>query len=188
MTDKRSDTPEESAVTAEFVRCESFLKRFLRRFLSHPQDIEDVVQDTFLKAYNAEQKRTIHMPKAFLFQVARNTALKALNKKSREITESIEELEVPEVYYDEVSVVEQVEIQQKLGLFCESALHMSPKVRRTFLLRKVYGLSHREIADQLGIAVSTVEKHVAKGLEVCSAYVSEAEASNPVAQKGRKGA
>ena len=37
------------------------------------------------------------------------------------------------------------------------------KVTRRFTLRRVYGLSQREVASRLGLAESTVEKHMAKG-------------------------
>lgn len=40
--------------------------------------------------------------------------------------------------------------------------------RRVFTLRKVYGLSPREIADRLGLSVSTVEKHLVKAVRLCS--------------------
>lgn len=170
-----TSTDSSSSITEAFLRHESFLKRFLSRFLSCPQDIEDVVQDTYLKAYHAEKNQEIHIPKAFLFRIARNEALKALEKKSRQMANLVEDYGAPEVSYEKMSMERQVEAQQKLGLICESVLEMSPQVRRVFLMRKVYGLSHREIAAQLGIAVSTVEKHVARGFEICNDYIHKAE-------------
>jgi RNA polymerase sigma factor (sigma-70 family) len=173
-------TKQNSPITDEYTRLQIFLKRFLTRFFSSSQDIEDVMQETYLKAYRAEKERVINTPKAFLFRVARNTALKELERKSRQITQSIEDFQGSEVLSDESSVEDQVDARKKLGLFCDSALEMSPQVRRVFLMRKVYGMSYREISAQLGIAVSTAEKHVARGLEVCSTYMQVAEASKTV--------
>ena len=79
---RRNDTnrkEESTSVSAAFIEHETFLKRFLRRFLSLPQDIEDVVQETYLKARSAEQGQVINSPKAFLFRIARNEALKELH-------------------------------------------------------------------------------------------------------------
>jgi RNA polymerase sigma factor (sigma-70 family) len=45
---------------------------------------------------------------------------------------------------------------------------MPTQMRRVFTLRKVYGLSQNDIAVQLGLTVSTVEKHVVRGLRFCS--------------------
>lgn len=177
MSDKQQAKHEQrlSGVSATFVEQESVLKRFLRRFLSRPQDIEDVVQDTYLKARCAEQNRIISSPKAFLFRIARNEALKALRSKSRQITGYLEDEESPDDMCCEASAESEVIARQRLGIFCQSVLEMPPRCRRVFLMCKVYGLSYKEIASQLGISVSGVEKHIARGLAICDAYVSRME-------------
>jgi RNA polymerase sigma factor (sigma-70 family) len=170
-------TDSSATVSEAFVKHQTFLKRFLTRFLSRPQDIEDVVQDTFLKAYTAEKSRKINSPKAFLFRVARNTALTALTKKSQQIISYIENYDSEDIINDEVLVEEQAMARQRLGLFCQSALEMPPQCRRVFLMAKVYGMSYKEISAQLGISVSAIEKHVAKGLDVCNNYMKKMEQS-----------
>lgn len=164
-----------SPISAVFVENESYLKRFLRRFLSRSQDIEDIVQDTYIKARCAEKGQVISSPKNFLFRIARNEALMALRKKSRRITDFLEELDGPLALDEQTSVEEQAIVNQKLGLFCQSVLEMPPQCRKVFLMCKVYGLSYREVAAQLDISVSGVEKHVAKGLAICNAYVDQLE-------------
>ena len=159
------------SITEAFVKHETFLKRFLSRFLSRPQDIEDVVQDTYLKAFSAEKKQQIHQPKAFLFRVARNAALTELSKKSRQVMKYVEDYDDSEIISDGISVEDRVLASEKLGLFCQSALEMTPKCRRVFLMAKVYGMSYKEISAELEIGQSAVEKHVAKGLEVCTAFM-----------------
>jgi len=163
------------SVTEAFIKHETFLKRFLSRFLSRPQDIEDVVQETYLKAFSAEKKQKIHQPKAFLFRVARNAALTELTKKSQQIINYVEDYDGLEIINDEASVEDYAIAREKLGIFCQSALEMTPRCRRIFLMAKVYGLSHKEISARLDISASAVEKHVAKGLEVCSAYMQRVD-------------
>ncbi len=177
MTDRESSQTQVplTSISTAFIEHESFLKRFLKRFLSRPQDIEDVVQDTYLKARCAEESRIISSPKAFLFRIARNEALKTLRKKSRRITDYIEDLESTELGSNEASAEDEVIARQRLGMFCQSVLEMTPRCRRVFLMCKVYGLSYRDIASQLGISVSGVEKHVARGLAICDAYVARME-------------
>lgn len=167
----------ESGVTPAFVKNLSFLKRFLTRFLSSSQDIEDVVQESYLKALCAEQKKEITSPKAFLFRIARNEALKELQKKSRRITDYLDDLDIPESS-TEISIEDSSIAKQRFGLFCESALEMPPKCRKAFLMCKVYGFSYKEIASHLDISVSGVEKHIARGLEICSNYVDKVENAN----------
>jgi RNA polymerase sigma factor (sigma-70 family) len=175
MTDQRTgESRSETAVYAAFIKHQIFLKKFLARFLSRPQDIEDVAQEAFLKAYRAEKKQAVRSPKSFLFQIAKNIALQELTKKSHLITDYIEDLANPEVPYQTHrtgTLEDTVEAQDKLAVFCEAVASLPPQCRRTFLMRKVHGLSHREIAKSLGIAVSTVEKHQAIGLKRCSEYM-----------------
>ncbi len=166
-------------MSTAFIEHESFLKRFLKRFLSRPQDIEDVVQDTYLKARCAEERQVISSPKAFLFRIARNEALKELRKKSRRITDYIEDLDEPEALHGGASAEDEAIAKQRFGVFCQSVIDMTPKCRRVFLMCKVYGLSYKEIAAQLGISVSGVEKHVARGLEICNASADRLERPSP---------
>ena len=160
-----------SRIVKAFVENEKVLKSFLARYLARRQDIDDVVQETFLKAYKAGQKTEIQSPKAFLFQVAKNTALKELTRKSTLITGYIEDSVSPEVIEDTLSVEDQVDTRQKLTLFGRAVATLPKQCKRAFILRKVYGLSHKEIAGQLNLSVSTVEKHVANGLLRCSDYM-----------------
>jgi DNA-directed RNA polymerase specialized sigma24 family protein len=66
------------------------------------------------------------------------------------------------------------------------------RCREVLTLRKLYGLSQREIAQRLGIAESTVEKHVAYGVHLCAErmFAKRGETRRPDAQKwtlARKG-
>ncbi len=172
------------SISDNFIEHESFLKRFLKRFLARSCDIEDVVQDAYLKALSAERKQQdISSPKAFLFRIARNEALNEIRRRSRATIEYIDDLSQSETDMDENVVENEAIAKQRLGLFCQSALEMTPRCRRIFLMCKVYGASHKEIASQLGISVSGVEKQVAKGLSICSAYISKLE--QPVEDEGK---
>ena len=137
----QSSQDNESVITPAFVKNQGFLKRFLTRFLSSSHDIEDVVQESYLKALNAEKKHEINSPKAFLFRIARNEALKELQKKSRRITDYLEELDIPEASTSGDFIEDESIAKERFGLFCESALEMTPRCRKAFLMCKVYGLS-----------------------------------------------
>lgn len=178
-----------NSISDAYLEHETFLKRFLKRFLSRPDDVEDVVQETFLRAYHAGQGLKIHTPKAFLFKIARNLALNELRRSSALITNYIADLGDAELLPDQVSVEDQVEDRERLAVFCKAAASLPLQCRRAFLLRKVYGLSQQEIARELNISVSTVEKHLATGLLKCSAYM-QARGYEPVRQRAaarRKG-
>jgi RNA polymerase sigma-70 factor (ECF subfamily) len=167
-----------SPVSKSFLKNESFLKKFISRYMTRPEDIDDVVQESFLKAFAAESEKPIAHPKAFLFRIARNSALSRLRLKSRSITDYIEDLGSSDVVSTAAPVEDQIADQEKLAVFAEAAASLPPQCRRAFLLRKVNGLSHREVAERLGISISTVEKHQAAGLARCSQYMRLREHSN----------
>jgi RNA polymerase sigma factor (sigma-70 family) len=170
---------QQTAVTAAFLESAAFLKKFLARFLPVQQDIEDVAQEAYLRAYVAEQRQSIEQPKAFLFRVARNLALTRLSKKSRRITDYIEEAgEIVVAGVGPASDAE-LEAQQCFGLYCEAVAALPEKCRQVFLLRKVHGLSHKEIAERLGLSISSVEKYLREGILTCQAHLKDHEAPMP---------
>lgn len=169
-----------AAVLAAFEKHQLALKRFISRYLHNTQDIEDVAQEAFLRAYSAGQDADtdIKQPKSFLFRIAKNVAVSELRSKSRQITDYIEDQGAFDVLQGEWTTEDEVMARQKLGIHCEAVATLPPQCRRVYLMRKVYGMPHRKIAERLGIAVSTVEKHLMKGVELCDRYVSERMASN----------
>ncbi len=161
-----------SSISSVFVEHSEFLKKFISRFLHKQQDIEDVVQEAYLKAYSAEQDRgAIEQPKAFLFTIAKNLALNELTRKSRKMTDYIEESQSHIPAVDEQTVENELEASQSLGLYCEAVAELPDKCRRVYLLRKVHGLSHNDICKRLNISRSMVEKHLRIGTLSCRDYM-----------------
>ncbi len=180
-----------SGVSKAFFEHNVFLKRFLSRFLCRQQDIEDVVQEAYLKAYSAEQERgNIEQPKAFLFSIAKNIALNELNRKSRQITDFLDDCQKEFADTEQTTELEQeVSAEQSLGLYCEAVATLPEKTRQIYLLRKVHGLAHKEIAEQMNISLSSVEKHLRVGLLHCRSSMSEqtnTEQNNKVAGQAKK--
>jgi RNA polymerase sigma-70 factor (ECF subfamily) len=83
-----------------------------------------------------------------------------------------------------------LEARDDLRLLARLIADLPPQCRRVFTLRKVYGLSHEEIAVRLGLSISTVEKHVIKGLRLCSERLAREPArgwrSTPRTGEGRR--
>ena len=184
MSRKTTGHPARSAVHDAYARHQAALKRFISRFLPNSHDIEDVSQETFLRAFSAEQSREIEQPKSFLFRIAKHVALTQLTQKSRQITDYLEDFDDSEVLLSEHTVVDELIARETLGIHCEAVAGLPPQCRRVYLMRKVYGMSHKEIAGKLGIAVSTVEKHLIKGVEQCDRYVRERMTNTSLTKKG----
>lgn len=173
--DARGSERRVASVSETFVENSLFLKRFLARYFANAQDIEDVAQEAYLRAFAAEQKKHIEQPKAFLFRIARNVALNELTRKSRQITDFIEEVSASVVINAEASTVEEIEAEEHFGLYCEAVASLPEKCRQVFLLRKVHGLAHKEIASRMSLSVSSVEKYLRQGVLACRALIDEKE-------------
>ncbi len=164
-----------SLISKVFIDNNNFLKKFLSRFLREQQDIEDVVQEAYLRAYAAEQDKVIEHPKAFIFQIAKNLALTELTRKARQVTDYIDDVDEAMTEVVAPTTEEEVEARESIALFCEAVAALPERRRRVCLLRKVHGLPHREIAERLNITVSAVEKHLRKGMLSCRAYIRAKE-------------
>lgn len=154
------------------------LKRYLAKILRNISDVEDVAQEAFLRAYVEEQKAEIAQPKSLLFRIAKHIAISHLRLKSQQITDVMADLDVSDVLITDTLEDEAI-ARQRLGIHCEAVAALPPACRRVYLLRKVYGMSHREIAEHVGISVSTVEKHLIKGVALCDQYIHRREQAQP---------
>jgi RNA polymerase sigma factor (sigma-70 family) len=152
---------------------EGSLRNLLRRSLPSPHDVDDVVQTSYLKLWRSRSAAAIRSPKSLLFAIARNATLDLLRRRKVFVAETITENTTLPVLEDSPGVVDLVSRQQELALL-EEAVHTLPeRCQLVFLLRKIQGLSQREIATRLGISENTVESLVGKGTRRCADYVRE---------------
>ncbi|MEM9744175.1 MAG: RNA polymerase sigma factor [Pseudomonadota bacterium] len=164
-----------SEIFRAFTKHKDALRRVIRRHSGPAQDADELLQESFLRAFSAELKRRVENPKAFLFQIARNTALAEL-KRSRggpiDETADFEESTLL-VHRESEDTEDIVNSRRKLRVFAEAVAQLPPKCRQAFLLRRVDGLTFKQIANRMDISVSAAEKHVALGLARCHEQMSK---------------
>ena len=150
-----------------------------------PHDIEDIVQETFVRSFEAAGKSAIRHPRSFMFKTARNLALNHVTRAESRLTDAVEDFRDWDVLPSTEPLESSYEARERFLLFCSAVRELPVQCRRAFLLKKVYGLSQQEIASYLGISQSTVEKHIAKGMLICVEYMKEADATSvPPARSG----
>jgi RNA polymerase sigma-70 factor (ECF subfamily) len=157
----------------QIFRHRAALHRYLRKFTSGAEDVEDLVQETYVRMYALRDFREIESPRAMLFRIAHNTAVERARRQAAQTTDSVGDFEALNVYSTEAPADEQIDARRRFESFCAAVDRLPPLCRRVFVLRKVYRLSHDEIAEVLGVSHSTIEKHVAKGLLRCRDYLRE---------------
>ncbi|HEV2268179.1 MAG TPA: RNA polymerase sigma factor [Steroidobacteraceae bacterium] len=143
------------------------LQKYLRRFTAGAEDVEDLVQEAYVRVCAMPPAQVVDSPRALLFRIARNLAVDRARQKATRATDDVADFEPLNVSSGEAEPDEQVDLRRRYESFCAAVDSLPPLCRRVFVLRKVYQLSHAEIAQVLGLSHSTIEKHVAKGLMRC---------------------
>lgn len=139
-----------------------------------PKDVEDIVQEAYVRVCQVENDREIRHPRSFLYATARNLALDHIKKSETRLVSSLEDEEIEEwdcadVEFDET--FSRVVANREFSDFCEAVRQLPQQCRKVFVLKKVYGYSQKEISESMGISESTVEKHIAKGIKRCRQYM-----------------
>ena len=139
-----------------------------------PHEIEDIVQETYVRICQIENKDHITSPKSFMYKTARNLALDYQKQANVRLVDSVDDMEVLEQllsdkYKDEM--YENTLTNNEFSHFCEAVRLLPIQCRKVFVLKKVYGYSQREIAEQLSLSESTVEKHISAGMKRCTIFM-----------------
>lgn len=156
---------------AEFIQPhESMLRGWLRSRFGAQCDVDDLVQETYMRIAQARARGEVQTPKAFLFATARNIALDQLRRLRTANAKPLAENEALHVF-DDADVAETVARNQELALLTEAIQTLPDRCRQIFTLRKVYGLSPGEIADKLGISENTISAQLSIGLKRCAQFM-----------------
>lgn len=139
--------------------------------LKHPQDAEEVMQDTYLTAWNqADQYQTEGKPMAWLFTIARNLCYMRLRRQKDHPQISLEgmEEEIPG------ELCAEIELAPEKQLLLEALSLLSEEERRIVLLHDAGEMKHREIAEYLDCPLSTVLSKYRRALKKLQKLVGEA--------------
>ncbi len=153
----------------EILPLEPGLRAYARRFSrGGAVDVEDLVHETFARLISYENWATLTNAPAFASRVLKNIAVDQRRREGIVTIESVADVETLSIGADLPGPELDILWRDELRLLADIVARLPERPRQVFTLRKVYGLSHRQIADRLGLSVSTVEKHLAKSLRICS--------------------
>ena len=141
------------------------LHRLALRMLGDPYEAEDILQETFLKAYkNIGQFQERSKIGTWLYRIAANEALMRLRKKQPDVVPIDEPIEMPNGHLisrqlkDWCCLPESEfmtgEAQDSLDV---AVAELSPALRSTFVLRDLHGLSTRESAEILDVSEAAIK-------------------------------
>jgi RNA polymerase sigma-70 factor (ECF subfamily) len=143
---------------------ESELRAYLRSKFARQIDIDDLIQETYSRVLRAREQTEVRSTKAYLFATARNAAFDVFRRRKIVAIDGTDDLELLPVFEDRLGIAESACQDQELQMLAEGIQALPERCRKVLTLRKLHGLSHREIATQLGIAENTVNAQVAIGV------------------------
>lgn len=145
-----------------YVDHHAWLQSWLLRKLGNTHQAADLTQDTFVRVIAGQQVEAIREPRAYLTTLAQRVLYNFWRRRELEqawldalATAPEDMAPSPEDY---ALVREAIEA---IDLWLEG---LPPKARQVFLLRRLDGMKHTEIAEVMGLSVATVERYMKQAL------------------------
>ena len=150
---------------------EAWLRRTIRR-MDSVANVDDLLHDTYIRLLTTDGWRDIEAIPAYLEQTMRHLHIDQVRRQKIVPFEVLSEAHESEMASYSSSAEDVAAAREELRQFEAALASLPAQPRRVVTLRKVYGLNNLEVAEKLGLSVSTVEKHFAKGLLLCSEHLA----------------
>jgi RNA polymerase sigma-70 factor (ECF subfamily) len=157
--------------TEEVQAHDSSLKGFLRRSFPSVRDVDDVVQESYLRIWKARAVHPIASAKAFLFQIARRLAVDSVRRERHDFVADVREIAEQRVSLLQPAVAEAATALERARLLADAIEDLPARCREIFVMRKLQDFSQRETAMRLGLSERTVEVQVARAMKRCAGYL-----------------
>jgi RNA polymerase sigma factor (sigma-70 family) len=148
----------------EVLPLEAVLIQFLSRGGRNRADVEDLRQELYTKVCAAARDELPHPTRPFVFTIARNVLIDRIRHEQVVAFDTVENLEDLNIAIDEPAPDRVVIARQELRRLQLALDKLPERFRTAIVMRKVDGLSLREIAQRTGLAEKTVEKHLTEGM------------------------
>lgn len=150
----------------EVLPLEPMLTGFLQRNRCSAIEVADLSQETFARIYEAAKRERPLQVKPFLFQIARNLMIDHLRRQSVVSLETMADCEWMNVPDEGPSSERQAAARQELRLLQAALDELPPRCRQIVIMQRMDGLPQKDIAQQLGVSVETVQTQIAKGMRL----------------------
>lgn len=146
------------------------LRNYASHFIADVDDTEDIIQDCFVNLWSRRAMLTGVSLSSMLFTMVRNGCLNFLKHKAIAEgynTQTLRQVSGSEALYnlDFLGSADEELLYHELQRQINDTLQQLPeRTRQVFMMSRLEGLKNREIAEQLGISVKVVEKHISQAL------------------------
>lgn len=150
---------------------EQKLRALLWRYTRNHADTDELLQEIYLHLHTVPATEIIRAPLGYAITLARSLAIdwvRHMKVIPIELLADISQLN----HDDPIKVLDRVvAAQEELEQLVAAVQQLAPKMRRIFVLAKVYGLTHTELAESLGISHNTIEQHLAEAVRQLAAIL-----------------
>ena len=153
-------------LAAHILPHESQLRGWLGRRAVAGVETDDIVQEAYAVLATLTDVSHVENPRAYLFRTAWSLVMKQLRRAQVVTIQSVADVADLQVPWDGPDPEQQIGARFELVRLARALDDLPVKCREVFRLRKVEGLSQREVAQRLGLSESTVEKHVARAVRL----------------------
>lgn len=140
------------------------LQSFLLRKSRDPQLAADITQESFLRLAEQRGGERIDNSPAYLYRTAHNLLIDHQRQQIRRKTDLMEEHELAEMESGGSELDEIVGARQGVERMLQAIAELPPRTQDIFRLNRIEGLTHAQVAHELGISDSSVQKHLARAL------------------------
>ncbi|AAY36161.1 Sigma-70 region 2 [Pseudomonas syringae pv. solidagae] len=151
------------------------LLRTLQRMVGNQSTAEDLLQETWLRVSRALTEHPVAHLEPFVFQTARNLALDHLRARrihGRTMLEDVSPARLENVVAQLGSPEDAAHAKRLLENLSASLSTLSPRQQKIFTLSRLDGRSYLEIAEQLQVSASTVQKELKLIMAICIGVLS----------------
>ncbi len=150
---------------------EPSLRAYLQNRYPSTRDVDDVVQESYLRIWKAAARNPVTSAKAFLFKVARNIVIDLGRRGQIDPVVAITDLTALPVIEDRPGVVEIACTREEIALLADAIDSLPARCREILILRKLLGVPQKAIAAQLGLSEQTVQVQVCRGVKRVAEYL-----------------
>ncbi len=144
----------------EVLPLEASLMQFLKHSWRHPEDIDDLCQDVYVRVYESARRQIPAPTKPLVFAIARNLLIDRYRRHRIVPIDGVSDLASLEVAADEPGPDRGTIARDELRLLRDAFRRLPPRSREVLVLKRIENLSRREISARLGIAENTVKAHL----------------------------
>lgn len=162
--------------------------RQARRWATDSEAAQDIVQEAYVRVIGVSDWRAVANPKAYVLLVVRNVAIDRLRRARLTPFDRRGDDALLVMQDDAPDAFAQLAGRQRLRIVRDAIAVLPTQRRKCVEMRKFNDLSTRQIAERLGLSVSTVETHLSKGLKsVMQALDSDLAEGNDQRREQRQG-